>query len=266
VSLSNFCPTAVSLLFRDEGVLDVDTDVRVSATRGPLEGLDMRGALPPLLKPDLLFTWFGFALWEREVVRQLGEMDRPLHETLANLAGQAERLRTWTPHCGPFDAWVTGILDARAPDGPPRGPLATPETCWATYRTAHATVEPTLAHDLPSIEVGRMWPAVLAATEPPFARVVRRYLASRVWASWVAHEGGGVRSYIRWIEMIRAVLAVEVCRAVFDANRPLDAALLADAIRAADLLLVHLSSPSRLARVIARSEHVPLGPTEPQFV
>jgi hypothetical protein len=87
-----------------------------------------------------------------------------------------------------------------------------------------------------------------------------------VWASWVVHEGGGVRSYIRWIEMIRAVLAVEVCRAVFDANRPLDAALLADAIRAADLLLVHLSSPPRLAEVMARSEHVPLGPTEPQFV
>lgn len=73
----------------------------------------------------------------------------------------------------------------------------------------------------------------------PFAEVVERYLAAKLFASWAAYEGDGVSAVRAAVREAHRVLQDEIARACVAAGRPLDASLLTDAIRQADLRVVH---------------------------
>jgi hypothetical protein len=240
VSLSHYCPTAAGLLLRDAEAR-LENVSTCGSGRRPLEGLDMRSALPPLLRPDVLFTWDGFDRWERFVLEALADSSQSLDATLTSIAVAAERMRQWVPARGCFDDFVARTLarapTARLPDDPPDA--AEPDE--SRYDAVRAAVPDGLASANPAGPVRR---SALDGRD----QVVRRYLMARTWASWVAHEGSGIRGYVRWILTVRAVLQVEAGR---HAN-------LLDAVRAADLLLVHLASPRALVRQLSRREHAPL--------
>ena len=76
--------------------------------------------------------------------------------------------------------------------------------------------------------------------------VIGRYLASKVLASWALYTGSGFPEVLRAVAMARAVLGVEAARQCLRAERALDRALLKEAIRQSDLLLVHYAEPSAL--------------------
>jgi len=92
----------------------------------------------------------------------------------------------------------------------------------------------------------RAWAALVTPYWPGFARVVGRYLAAKLFASWAAYLGDGLPAVLRGVEQARAVLQVECARHCARAGRGLDAALLTQAIRQSDLLLVHYADPARL--------------------
>jgi len=95
---------------------------------------------------------------------------------------------------------------------------------------------------------------VVAPAWPSWAGPVRRYLAARAFASWCALQGDGLRTTVSALRAAAAVLRVEAARRCASAGRPLDAILMKEAIRAADLLLVHLASPEALARRLSAAE------------
>ena len=74
-----------------------------------------------------------------------------------------------------------------------------------------------------------------------WAPVVLRYVAARAFASWTAYQSRGVRTQIAELFMTASVLRVECARACQARQSPLDRDTLLDAIRASDLLLVHLA-------------------------
>jgi hypothetical protein len=91
-----------------------------------------------------------------------------------------------------------------------------------------------------------------------FSRPIRRWLATKAFASWVALQGEGLRTTVALLRVALGVLRAEAARGSAEASRLLDADLLLDAIRRADLLLVHLADPEALARRLGRCEAHPL--------
>jgi len=78
--------------------------------------------------------------------------------------------------------------------------------------------------------------------------VVGRYLAAKVFGSWLAYQGRGLRTVLAGALAALAVLRVEAARQCAANARRLDAPLLKEAIRQSDLILVHLASGDILAR------------------
>lgn len=91
------------------------------------------------------------------------------------------------------------------------------------------------------------WRTLVQPAIAPFAPVIRRYLAARLFGSWAAYLGDGTDGVLQSVRVARAVLQVEIIRACGRAARRLDAALLKDAIRQSDLLLVHYADPRVLS-------------------
>jgi Fe-S-cluster containining protein len=88
-------------------------------------------------------------------------------------------------------------------------------------------------------DLERQWVALVDPAWPIFARVVSRYRAAKVFASWAVYTDDGLEAVRRVADIADAVLRVEAVRQCVAAGRPLDAELLKQAIRQSDLLLVH---------------------------
>ncbi|MGH9311846.1 MAG: hypothetical protein ACRD1S_01485 [Vicinamibacterales bacterium] len=100
VALSHFCPTAASMLFRDDVPLEIVADPPAYPRDTRYEGMDARGALPPLLAPDVLMDLESYSAWEREAVRLFARDDWTADQALAALASATATLSKWRPGDG----------------------------------------------------------------------------------------------------------------------------------------------------------------------
>jgi Fe-S-cluster containining protein len=261
VTLSHYCPTAARLLFAD-----AEEPVRIveSAPAFPAswryEGLDARDALPPLLRPGSLMTWAALERWEQHAVAALTDRRGSPEQAVRRLAADAEAARRWTPDDGDFDDFFERVLAGATPlrrsaldTAAPPDPLpATDLSCWdlvlATVPDDHPRPRrPSAAVDAePRALVGAGWPQLAAP--------IGRWLAAKAFGSWLALQGDGLRTTAAGLRLALAVLRAEAAAACAAARAPLDAAILGEAIRRADLLLVQLADPRRLARRLGRSE------------
>jgi hypothetical protein len=257
VTLSHYCPTAADLLFQDGSQAGLEVDPPFTSGR-TLEGLDMREALPPLLRSDALFSWEAFSSWERFIVETLTRDRGSPGNAVGRIAWAAERLREWTPAAGDFDRWAEETLsDSREVDR--IAPLDhAANSAIAAHRLVADTVPDEVSAPSAITEIERGWDVCLETTTL-FERPVRRYLAARAWASWVGHEARSVRSFVRWIHLAWGVLLTEICRATREIESPLDGQGLKEAFRRTDLLLVHLASPRLIIQALGRLDATPLG-------
>jgi Fe-S-cluster containining protein len=242
LTLSHYCPTAASLLFEHAGPNAVVEDAPGFPASREYEGLDVRGASPPLLRPGVLMGQPAYDRFERHCLETLGREDLLPESALLRLSAQAEALRAWKPAAGAFD----DVLEQRLREAAGEVAAPEPEGLWADVVAAvPATLAaPRLPPSWRSVPVD--W-TVHAAT-------VRRYLAARAFASWCAYQGDGLRTTLRALWAALAVLRVECARGCGEAGNPLDAALLKQAIRRSDLLLAHLVAPDRLAQRLSACE------------
>ena len=95
-------------------------------------------------------------------------------------------------------------------------------------------------------ETESLWNQLVEPTWNVWAIVVGRYLTAKVFASWATNLGDGIPAVLRGVEQARSVLQIEAARQCARTGRPLDAALLKEAIRQSDLLLVHYADSSQL--------------------
>ncbi len=261
LTLSHYCPTVARLTFR--------TDVRPAIVPAPrslvehihLEGLDATNALPPLLRPGLLTDLEGYRAWVSFVVTTLAEAVDPI-TALERVAALTERLCEWSPRSGPLAKRVIELAGERLPSrrwvaagrdgGAGVDPIPSP-----------AVVPPALAYELvrravpPGLHSAALPPnlealdrALVAPVWPAFARPVCNYLTARAFASWCPYQSQGLLTTVRVLGVSLSVARAEAARQCGRANRSLDAPLLTEAFRAANLLLVHHVDPAALAGIV----------------
>lgn len=254
VSLSHFCPTAAERLFREDLPLRIVESPPAFPPDHRYEGLDARESWPPLLRPGVLASWAALERLERFAIELLAREGTP-EAAVSRLAVVGERLRSWRSEHGDFDAFAGTTLEAAEQEAALCGAAVVSgrEAAEAWRETARAVPG---AHPLPSpppAQDTRAEPFV----QPGWAEhtgPVRRWLASRVFASWLALQGQGLRSLVHGLRLSLGVLWAEAARGCVLAERPLDAALLREAIQRTDLLLVHLADPRALADRLGRCE------------
>jgi Fe-S-cluster containining protein len=251
ISLSHYCPSAVDLLFGSSS-LGSDAIEIVDVAPEPddldaLEGLDARDALPPVLREGVLLDWESLTRWEHHVADVFKRASSP-ETALACLRRSSDLVRSWRAADGPLLVHVERVArgvgaegwSGSSPDGSridaSRGLF--PE---ASLVTAVLTAIP---EDLrPPAPPSRADVSEASPADAPrdAERVLRRYLAARAFACWPLHQGAhGLRSQLVYLEAVLAVV-----------RRHLSATDdLREAIRRADLWLVHLASPDRLASAL----------------
>jgi hypothetical protein len=83
---------------------------------------------------------------------------------------------------------------------------------------------------------------------PEADRVVRRYLSARLFGNWVAYHGTGLHGIVEYLRVCLSVLKMETVRHARSSSASQPWPIVKEAIRSADLLLVHLSDPTDLSR------------------
>jgi hypothetical protein len=251
VALSNYCPTVARMLFRDDVDLRIVDDPPAFPPDGEYEGLDAQQAFPPLLRPGVLMDLGTYESWERFMVETFARDDVSAEGALAILSEVAEDLRRWEARGPAMEEHLRRAVDRAAGQGQPRDSAVDFDELADCYRGVLASVPAGIAapllrpQDLLSLALAdHRW---VASSWPRFARAVRRYLASRAFATWTAYQGLGIRTIVRAIAWALGVLRVEAARQCAGSSRELNEDLLVEAVRAADLLLVHLASPQDLA-------------------
>jgi hypothetical protein len=246
VSLSHFCPTAAGLLRSNLRPAIVRAPSTL-ALGGVVEGLDARDALPPLLRPGLLMDRDAYALWERRVIDLLGRDDVTADQAVATTAAATRTLSAWQPG-------RTSGIDAvdRAFDSTPTANVV--EDLEADERRvalAFSSVPAGLARAPIFAEFRRSWPDV-ANLFKTSDRTVRAYLAARTFGNWMAYHGRGLDAVVEYVQICLAVLKMETarhwaCSSVSSSWQT----VMEPAIRKTDLLLVHQSDMTTLARLLA---------------
>jgi Fe-S-cluster containining protein len=196
ISLSHFCPTAVSLLFEEgppAAIVDAPPNLQGS---DPLDGLNAREVWPPLLRPGLMMDLDSYATYERLAVALLTREGMPVRSALAALQTVTTAITSWAP---------------------------------ASERPLEHAVLDAFAHIAPAT-------AVLA----PFEPAVKRWLAARLFGTWIAYQGNGLQTIVRYLRASFDVFQVELARD----GKP------REAIRRADHLIVHESSSQQLANLL----------------
>jgi Fe-S-cluster containining protein len=232
VTLSHFCPTAASLLFDDDAEVRVVEGPPVFGDGGEPEGLDAREALPPV-SPGTRHPTRSTAPGTRHPARRTARC------TVKPAPSTRPTLMSWEE----VTAWERDFVAALAVDS--RTPAA---PSLVSFNRARNAVPSPWSWPAPPAEVARGWQDLVAPAWPRWTRVIGRYLASKAHASWAMHLGAGPRDVEALVELARSVVQVEAVRACRCRARALDRSTLIEAIRQADLLLMHHADPVRLCQ------------------
>jgi Fe-S-cluster containining protein len=242
VSLSHFCPTAASMLFRDLPVEIVSAPI--AFPHADYDGLLVTDDdLPPLLTPRVLMDLDGYTAWERHMVARFRDVDRRPASIMATLNRDAQVLGRWRPGAIALDEAVAQ-LSAEYVDGAESGL----RDCLQRFREVIAAVPEDVRPEPDEDQLEAPFANEVEPAWEAFHGPVNRYLAAKAFASWTAYQGRGVRTIVRGLDAALALVRVESARQCRNAQRTLDRELLLEAIRQADFLLNHLAIGEDLAR------------------
>ena len=225
VTLSHYCPTAASLLASSETV-EIVADGAAFPAGGEYVGLDATTSPPPLLRPGVLMDWDTWWDVERRAVALFARDDRAPDSALAALSEVVERARDWHPNDAPLGTHVARAFEEIAAGYELERP---PSDAWLDARRALAidAVPRDLASAIP--------PARTSPAGAPSAPALARFLAAHAFANWTPHLGGGLRAWLRSVEVACALAATS-------------------GVRDADLVLRHLIDPRDFAARCAAAE------------
>jgi Fe-S-cluster containining protein len=249
ISLSHFCPTAAATLLAP-GTLSIVEALPPLRLSGPIEGLDASDALPPLVRPGLLCDIQGYDEWERAGTSVFARPDLGFETCLDIVAAATESIRGWKPGGEPLADRV------RASFHTAYGSTATRNwspSC-AIERVRSLTIGE-VGDDLTTIEAfDEKWDDYPGRHVDWFNAGMKNYLAARLFANWIAYQGRGLRTIVEWLRTCAAVVGHELLRAPAESSSAPDTTSFIEAVRRADLLLLHVLDSASFAKHAATIE------------
>jgi Fe-S-cluster containining protein len=239
ISLSHFCPTAAALLFAPTPLAVVDADERLRLAE-PIEGLDGRDALPPLVRPGLLCDLEGYDAWERACISTFAQGDLGWQESLDHIAAATERVRRWEPGSCSLRSQVDDAF-ARAR----HGNYADPHAHNRAFETVRAFTDAAAASLIPQSDGFGLSSESLSERDELLDRAMRNYLAARVFGNWISYQGRGLRSIVEWLRTCAAAVRHHATGRLTAGATGRD---YLESFRAADLLLLHTIDSQSFAR------------------
>ena len=243
ISLSHFCPTAAASLLSAGALTIVEArpPLRLSP---PIEGLDARDALPPLLRPGLLCDMEGYDAWERAGISLFAESGRSFETCLDVLAVATESIREWNPGGGTLAERVQADFQTAA-----EARLALDWSSAQTIERVRLLTVGRVGDDLISLDgFDESWNDHPGKRLDWFNSAMKNYLASRLFANWIAYQGRGLRTIVEWLRTCAAVVGHELLRRTGHSTVVPDPADFIEAVRSADLLLLHVLDSASFAR------------------
>ena len=249
IGLSHYCPTAASLLFRDDVPLAI-VESPGAFPAADYEGLVVEsGDVPPLLRPGVMMDLDAYAEWERHMVRRTSDDASP--ETIvATLMRDADLVRRWHPDGPSIAARI-----AELPGQPV--PADAPETLDDSLEAFREVMTAVPVEFRPAPDEQGLEDAYVRFVRPSWGgwpRPLRHYIAAKAFASWTAYQGRGLRSIVRGLDVALALVRVEASRQCREAGRGLEQDLLLEAFRQADFALNHLAVGEDLAEAWSVAE------------
>jgi hypothetical protein len=83
---------------------------------------------------------------------------------------------------------------------------------------------------------------------------MKNYVAARIFANWIAYQGRGLRSIVQWGRAAAALVRHHTLRRMLDSGGSPGPDDVIEAIRMADLLLLHVIDTQAFARAVAPIE------------
>ena len=246
ISLSHFCPTAAAMLLTTAplAIVHAEPPLRLPP---PMEGLDASEALPPLLRPGLLCDIDGYDAWERAGIETFARADLTSDACIDLVAAATEVIRDWRPGDGTLSERV-GVA-FRGPRPRNSAGAGSHARAIETVATLTAGRVGTDAAPIESFDV--KWQRHIGAQFAGFDRGMRNYLAARLFANWIAYQGRGLRTIVEWLRTCTAVVRHQLLQRVLDAGAPPAPDDFIEAVRSADLLLLHVVDSAAFARHVA---------------
>jgi hypothetical protein len=249
IALSHYCPTAAALLFERHESVRVLAPGECLTVREPIEGLDAREVLPPLVHPRMLADLPGYGAWERSVIDTLCAAQHS-GRALDIIEAATEDVRRWTPGSSSLVAAVLAAFGEVAPQPFSRGRRSVElEVVRAMYRGDVPLEPPT--------DFEKAWERALPPERGDLHRPVALYLAARAFGNWVAYQGHGLRSIVAWLRACHDVLRVTALSGRATPAGPLSTRELLEAIRVADLVMLHSINSHAFARAAVAFEKEP---------
>jgi hypothetical protein len=250
VALSHFCPTAASMLFRDDVPITI-VEEPPSFPPADYDGLEITDEdLPPLLHPHMLMDAEGYSAWEQHMVGRCADVTRLPESVLATLARDAALLGRWQPGGMSLTEAVANLpvdfVEAAA--------VVNLRASLHGFAEAMTAVPDEFRPDPDEDGLDAAFATYVQPSWSAFCPPINRYIAAKAFATWTAYQGRGVATIVRGIEVAVALVRVEASRHCRDAGRLLDAGLLLEAFRGADFILNHLAVGEDLAKNWSRVE------------
>ncbi len=247
VTLSHYCPTAAALLLEDDRPATVVDAAAPLALSEPIEGLDARDALPPLVRPGLLADLEGFAAWEEAALAEFAAAPSA-DVALDRIAAATEQIRQWTPQRGRL---VTAVSSAFAAETSSRSGDDRLSEGFGAVR------EVTGPHPLLDVDAdfASDWTTLQSQSGDVLQRPIANYMAACTFGNWTAYRGQGLRTVVAWLRGCYDVVRVQLvrhARAAGGINRE----VMIESFRMADFIIVHTVPSLEFGRTAAVFEHV----------
>jgi Fe-S-cluster containining protein len=249
ISLSHFCPTAAAMLLNhaDLSIVEALPPLRLESV---MEGFDAADALPPLIRPGLLSDIVAYDAWERAGIAIFAASPFGYGACLERLSAATESVRQWNPTQGSLLECVHSAFDANT------GHRIEGFSQWSAIERVARLTAGLAGDDLSPVEgFEDAWArAIVGSNVEWFERGMKHYLAARLFGNWLAYQSQGLRSVVMWLRACAAVLRHFLVRRVVGSGLPATRQDFIEAVRAADLLLLHVLDTGSFARDVAALE------------
>jgi len=231
VSLSHYCPTAAGLLFLPPSPLTLVEAPQAFPSSWPYEGLDARLACSPLLLPEVLLGSDGLRSLEEQTVTLLSEPG--VYAGVARFGRAVGRIRDWAPSAGPMPRFVADCFEITSRVSASGFQPSDPR------HVLRASVPPGVSTpDLPDF-------APFQGTHSPVVDLaLRRYVAERLVAGWIVYLANDLYVTAKYLRFCLDV--AHLFEGARERSEP-EVVRWREAIRTADLWILHHCDPERLA-------------------